>query len=891
MYLSQSSYNQLAQFFKQSEKLENSELEIRFHFDNTISKNPEIFKKVISSFKKLQTHDLTLDVIITENRSDKYRVSLIGKDAINKFSQDMSLSDIMEDTTVNTKAVKKTIVERISIPEYNELSFVLSTEKPVSSELIPKDSKKAFYRYKKRYSKITEHFDYDFTYVKTGNNETHYEYEIEAKAKDVNDIKQMLDSVLSGCYKLLKIVNNRSELLPHFVERDILRDYIMLVTNNKIENPIFVGPQPVGFEHRHMEMLSEDYSVTVKVDGERRLLFINNRGQIFLINQKLNVEIVKDFGPYYELANSLFDVEKVSETKVVAFDAYFIRDQPVYDKDLKTRLEAVNTLKNTVPDFVSNKVFETADKEGIERLLNIYNISSSFDKDGLVFTPFNEPLPLKLGYSKKWDKLLKWKPLSQNSIDFMFEYHDTITRDFVTYKRYKLLCGSKTRKYNSMMEYLKNPNDKVTYELIPFNPVSLKPLPYELTSLLWLEEDKSDINKQIGECIFQEDTWKLLRLRNDKSLPNDMKIANSTWKTTIHPINLQDIKDKKLEYNPDADIDEYEETDHIYYLRGDNESFKGHMMIPLKIFHNKIVKNSLIGAFHNKVKSIFDVACGQGGDLFKYHKTGARDMLGVDLYYHNIMNEDQGALSRLAGSKIPKHYRYLFLTMDSGKPYRTQINTDSNDDDDVLKTIVWGVGDEKKYSSELQKYYKMAKPKSFDLVSCQFALHYFFKNKSTLLSFVDNVDSMLSTGGYFIGTCFDSMKVNDLLSNSSVREGLKNNVIIWKLTKKYKRIFNPSTSIGYKIGVYIATIGKEIDEYMISFDLLVQLLSERNIYLINSEEENRLGLKSRQGFQEMYENMNVNNNSNPVVREVLSMSTAEKELSFLYQYFVFTRRK
>ena len=57
----------------------------------------------------------------------------------------------------------------------------------------------------------------------------------------------------------------------------------------------------------------------------------------------------------------------------------------------------------------------------------------------------------------------------------------------------------------------------------------------------------------------------------------------------------------------------------------------------------------------------------------------------------------------------------------------------------------------------------------FDVVSSQFAIHYFFENKTSLGNFLQNVSDNLKTGGYFIGTCFDGKRVFDSLSDTECR--------------------------------------------------------------------------------------------------------------------------
>lgn len=47
----------------------------------------------------------------------------------------------------------------------------------------------------------------------------------------------------------------------------------------------------------------------------------------------------------------------------------------------------------------------------------------------------------------------------------------------------------------------------------------------------------------------------------------------------------------------------------------------------------------------------------------------------------------------------------------------------------------------------------------FDIVSCQFALHYAFRTEAALRQMLYNVSAGLRSGGYFIGTLPDAERI------------------------------------------------------------------------------------------------------------------------------------
>lgn len=60
----------------------------------------------------------------------------------------------------------------------------------------------------------------------------------------------------------------------------------------------------------------------------------------------------------------------------------------------------------------------------------------------------------------------------------------------------------------------------------------------------------------------------------------------------------------------------------------------------------------------------------------------------------------------------------------------------------------WGVGS---VQVDLKPYLKH--PGSFDVVSCQFAIHYSFASEARARMAMRNVSMVLRPGGYFLGTC------------------------------------------------------------------------------------------------------------------------------------------
>ena len=168
-------------------------------------------------------------------------------------------------------------------------------------------------------------------------------------------------------------------------------------------------------------------------------------------------------------------------------------------------------------------------------------------------------------------------------------------------------------------------------------------------------------------------------------------------------------------------------------------------------FHN-FIKETLIINIANYFKpnsvSLLDIAVGRGGDMFKWSNAGISNVYGFDksdTSINSINPFDQGAKERYSKSKK---------------------NISCSD-------IVYNVGDAVQPTVELMKsivafmdnhgLIKNTNP-GFEIISCQFAMHYFFKSKIELENVFQAFIPLLKKGGYFIGTTVNGANINKLSS-------------------------------------------------------------------------------------------------------------------------------
>lgn len=340
---------------------------------------------------------------------------------------------------------------------------------------------------------------------------------------------------------------------------------------------------------------------------------------------------------------------------------------------------------------------------------------------------------------------------------------------------------------------------------------------------------------------------------------NFNKVAHNIWETIHNPIttemittgnDIPDILDEEEKY--------YNKYNNIY--RNRNCSMK-----QLQNFHNRIVKNkTLLKSVSTLLKdvqdiSLLDLGCGKGGDIGKWVDNNISTVVGVDKSSDNIHNRDNGACVRrnFYENKGKGITNIDFFVGDV-------INLDFAEHSSTRET----------FNSSTWKSHK------FNIISIMFAIHYFFKDEDTLTALLENINNSLDDNGYLIGSCFNGKTIFDKFKEDKKRfnddiVGTDKGNVSWKIVKKYhNEEFN---ELGMTIQVFICTIGKYINEYLVNFDLLIDRLKVYNIHPIPSNELKTIGLsKAIDSFKGIY-----TDDSN--------MKNYEKELSFMNSYFIFKK--
>ena len=598
--------------------------------------------------------------------------------------------------------------------------------------------------------------------------------------------------------------------------------------------------------------------------------------------------------------------------------------------------------------FYSDMTYGTIFAACSKKLSDIQDGLFEYNTDGLIFTPARYPvggdLQNGVGPLRKvtWDHSFKWKPPQFNTIDFLVsvkkdktgrdEIHNIFqdgvnlgsALEVIQYKTLVLRCGFDERKHGFLNPCQDILNDKLpspedidnvdTYKPVPFQPTN----PYDPTAHLCNIMLQGTLNNQYmkteeGET-FDDDMivefkyvkenkegwkWVPLRVRYDKiaklragkpEYGNAYHVANNNWRSIHYPIT-----DAVLSRG--ENIPTFERNDEVYYNRSDSEtSTQG-----LRDFHNLFVKKNIIVGVANRGDSLIDYAVGKAGDMAKWRMSNLKFVFGIDVSKDNIHNQMDGACARYlnACKKYKNMPKVLFVNGDSGLNIRSAQALATEKDKQITKAVFGnGPKDITLLGKGVYNQYGIAEP-GFNISSCQFAMHYFFENKTTFHQFIRNLAECTKINGYFVGTCYDGRTVFNLLQDKSNGESMtimKNDRKIYEITKMYDQTGFPDEemSLGYAINVYQESINQTFREYLVNFEYFTRIMDDYGFVLVAKEEATKMNLPDGTGlfsqlFAQMQQELKQNSKRNHDYGAAAYMSPEEKRISFMNRYFVFKK--
>lgn len=808
-------------------------------------------------------------------------------------------------------------------------------------------------------------------------------YEMSMECKDcANDASKTLEYIVS----MMQCILDESVAITKQHQQVVIDGYTALIKTKMIEGrrredngTFFFAPKPVTMEKMHIVdpslgygimSVQSGYTVTEKADGERYLMYVHSDGYAYLINNTLDVKATGVKVLSSKMTSTLIDGEYITSDKrndsndcdlFMAFDIYFLNGESVMDLPLIEEAQDKPSRYKKLADLIDNDMWETSDDSKLDidykkhiaadgpsmfdACRSILTGASKFpyEIDGLIFTPKYLPVfgyypkkPVKITENVKWDRVLKWKPSDQNTIDFLIEIDPLKRAHPVTKEPYaaiKLYTGYNATQWEqiSVMEGLRIRYDKEyantirnvgeVYKAKLFSPISYYEkgveeahVPY--TGNLLLAKNGDIINNRvIVEFAYELDPkvpvsrrWIPLRVREDKTrifqrtgklskTANDLSVATSIWRSIHNPVTMSMITGVNNATQSDIP-DELEErllgVDDTYYAR---EVPRQHMLsVHMLNFHNQGIKKML----YNRSKSrdaLLELACGMAGDLPRWRDAHYRFILGIDLVRDNIVHPREGSYARVqkqkravmmnvGGVDKPMYPDMVFVIGDCARPIHD--GSAAHDIDEESKKILRLVY--RKEHVPQAPYLRFVAGKAsrgFDVVSCQFAVHYFFKDEDSLTGFLSNVATNLKKNGIFIATFMDGDRVQALLENSPnhIAEGRKldGTVVAWAIIKRYTDM---TAKFGKQVDVYLENTNRLISEYIVNLDNLVEYANAFDLDLVETN-------LFSQTFAELKAHIPADVSSRTCLdTDIIELDKDEvqKQFSFLNRWVIFKKR-
>lgn len=288
----------------------------------------------------------------------------------------------------------------------------------------------------------------------------------------------------------------------------------------------FPAPQPVSMEKKDFAKLKDYiYSISLKLDGTRFLMYFirdrNNRNQCILINRALQFFSI-NMNAENEIYNgTLIDGELIMINDKWVFmvhDSILLNGKKINKDPHTVRLDETNLC---LESYIGKSEYNTVDIqikkfypfEEIETFISdVYN--NNDNNDGIIFMPENLPVISGTQYS-----MLKWKPHTKHTFDFLIKENENILEAHVFYM-----------------------GDTIKFANIHYNTEDGKDF-IDKTKLL---------NKYTDECILEcsynieKTNFVPILIRTDKTHPNSLRTIERTLYNIGENITIDDFISLKL---------------------------------------------------------------------------------------------------------------------------------------------------------------------------------------------------------------------------------------------------------------------------------------------------------------------------------------------------------
>jgi len=543
-------------------------------------------------------------------------------------------------------------------------------------------------------------------------------------------------------------------------------------------------------------------------------------------------------------------------------------------------------------------------------------ISCPYSLDGLIYTGVTQ----KYTNDKREQKfpIYKYKPPENNSIDvyvrfkknsekgsFLEIFDDSLPNVIkgTTYRVCELMVGESVGSREVPVPFMPHVDNNEAYFSI-------------VDGLIRDIEGNVVMNNTVIELAYDNKSelphkyrWVILRTRWDKTesinkykkrYGNYKTVAEKTWKSMKEAVTIEEIKnlsEPSLYMNQrniligrlDMSKGAPQSQDKYYQLKtsiGKNMRQFANWIKSIIIYtYCRGTRINPNGKFSKK--TILDIGSGRGGDILKFFHARVQEVVGIDPDYENTYSSFDSSNSRYKNMKgrYPQFPKMTFVQADGGVPLTAKAQKSK-----ILN-----------YSKESEKIIdKVIGNKKFDIINSSMAIHYLFKNESTLKNLLQNIKNHLKVGGYVLLTLFDSDRVMNMLGdNKSVAsyytddEGRKNK--FFEIVKKFDN--KPKNAAGNSIDVHMSWINADensyFEEYLVPKEFMISSMKSIGLKLVDTDLFENMYTINKEFFGSVIEheenpgNKKFYENIAQFFKELKGVDKEGKKWQFLYRYYIF----
>lgn len=533
----------------------------------------------------------------------------------------------------------------------------------------------------------------------------------------------------------------------------------------------------------------QDYYVTDKVDGKRAIVHLGPKSYAVsdsvAMMSGINLPAV-----------TIIDTEQYSastsgsasgETSYYIFDVIVFEGKSLMSEPFEERLKYFDRAVALAP-MLRLKPFKRLTNKYADELREFKANKKPYEVDGVILTPATGLYDTMQVY--------KYKPVDKLTVDFLIKKCPARLlgiKPYVSSKNlYILFCGVSRAVYFKLrlklLKYYEDIFKDIDARNLPhYFPYQFQPSDNAYAYLF--HSDRTDLDGEVGEFLYKNGAWHMDRIREDRRIEvqrgnyfgNNYKIAELTWMAYADPLVIED------EGKTSGDGT-------VYFQEHDSTRHKASRN------YNSCVKSDI---FKNMGSPdwVMDLASGKGQDLFRYAQAGVKNLVCLEI--------DTTALMEL----ITRKHEFASRRDNHGQG-NMSVHVHAMDLTAPTDTNLAALKDLQIPGSGLA---------SMDTIVCNFAFHYFLKNKETLAHVAAFINKCLKPGGRFIFTAFDGKAVVRLLNEHkgewTVRadSGGDSGGALYSIKRQYSVSY--IEAIGQKIDVLLPFSGDTYyTEYLVNID-------------------------------------------------------------------------